>query len=102
MGMGDLMEAERQLGIDPPKRDKVVAEIIDNYTQTWNGGYARGLDVSAERLAKLEKLIEAADYLQHCRRREIQATAFGYSTSAKRSVERASDTYDYLRGQVKL
>jgi hypothetical protein len=52
--------------------------------------------------AELTKLVEAADYLQHCRRREIQATAFGYSTSAKRSVERASDTYDFLRGQVKL
>lgn len=58
-------------------------------------------EIAARRL-KIEKLVEAADYLQHCRRREIQATAMGRSDSAKRSVERASEQYDFLRGQVKL
>jgi hypothetical protein len=53
-------------------------------------------------LQSLRKLVEAADYLQHCRRRGIQAHQFGVSHSAKKSVERASDQYDYLRGQVKL
>jgi hypothetical protein len=56
----------------------------------------------AARRQKIEKLVEAADYLQHCRRREIQAHQFGRSDSAKKSVERASEQYDFLRGRVKL
>lgn len=54
-----------------------------------------------ERVKNLEKLVEAADYLQHCRRRQVQMEPYGFTTT-KKSVERASDQYDYLRGQVKL
>jgi hypothetical protein len=49
----------------------------------------------------LRKLVEAADYLQHCRRRQDQYLYYGLD-NAKLSVDRASDHYDYLRGQVKL
>jgi hypothetical protein len=50
----------------------------------------------------LRKLVEAADYLQHCRRRQEQYTGYGFRNDAKLSVERASDHYDFLRAQVKL
>jgi hypothetical protein len=84
---------------------RLVREERDAIQREYNGYQQEHALIVAERReesARIKKLVEAADYLQHCRRREIQATAFGYSTSAKRSVERASDTYDYLRGQVKL
>lgn len=54
-----------------------------------------------QRYADLKKLVEAVDYLQHCRRRQVQMEPYGFTTT-KKSVERASDQYDYLRGQVKL
>lgn len=53
-------------------------------------------------IEQLRKLVEAADYLQHCRRRHVQAISYGRSAGATKSVERASDAYDYLRGLVKL
>jgi len=53
------------------------------------------------RVAKLVKLVEAADYLQHCRRRKEQYLGYGLE-NAKKSVDRASDHYDFLRSQVKM
>jgi hypothetical protein len=86
----------------------VTREVIDRAAdetsslRVENAGLYQGLKFVEYKLKKLVKLVEAADYLQHCRRREIQATAMGRSDSAKKSVERASEQYDFLRGQVKL
>lgn len=56
-----------------------------------------------EQIVRLKKLVEAADYLQHCRRSQAEYPHFTSSVEANRKrVERASDHYDYLRGQVKL
>lgn len=83
---------DRVFMLPEPKVDKEVAEAGDAWLEK----------VFEKRTEQLKKLVEAADYLQHCRRREVQAMAIGCSGSAKKSVERASDQYDYLRGLVKL
>lgn len=59
-------------------------------------------EIAAKR-ALILKLVDAADYLQHCRRSEAEYPHFTLSVDANRKrVERASDHYDFLRGQVKL
>lgn len=68
---------------------------------------ANAMAVRAEKVEAdvqtLRKLVEAADYLQHCRRSHAEHPHFTSSVEANRKrVERASDHYDHLRGQVKL
>lgn len=71
-----------------------VRRIIERVTR---------LELEAQNVRDLKKLVEAADYLQHCRRSQAEYPHFTHSVDANRKrVERASDHYDYLRGQVKL